>query len=317
MRRLLLTALVLSLPAPVFSEPQSCTYSLSTLSMVIPGEGGTGQVTVTTGPGCPWTASSDRTWLTVLTPGGAGSGSISWSAVANTLPYPRLGYLTIGGISIFVSQSTGPSSPPPMPGPTPTPTPTPTPSPLAPSAPRQLAAAVSGNNVTLTWSAPDSGTPTTYVLAAGSAAGWSNLGSFPTGSTQTSFTASNIPNGTYFARVSAQNSLGTSAASNEVTFAVPQACGSTPSAPAGLQSTVSGLVVTLSWAAPTGGATPTGYVIEAGTAPGLANIAVVNTGSTATTFAAHAVPGTYYVRVRAGSGCGSSPASTEVGIVVR
>jgi hypothetical protein len=311
MRRFLLTALVLSLPVPVFAEPQGCSYTLSTPTLIVPGQGGTGQVTVTTGPGCPWTASSDRPWLTVLTPSGVGSGSVSWSAVPNPLPYQRLGYLTIGGINIFVSQTVASTSP------SPTPTPTPTPSPTAPGAPRQLAATVSGNNVTLTWSAPDSGTPSTYVLAAGSAAGWSNLGSFPTGSTQTSYTASNVPNGTYFARVSAQNSLGTSAASNEVTFAVPQACGSTPSAPAGLQSTVSGLLVTLSWAAPAGGGTPTGYVIEAGTAPGLANIAVVNTGSTATTFAANAVPGTYFVRVRAASGCGSSPASTEVGIVVR
>jgi fibronectin type III domain protein len=312
MRRLFLTALVLSIPVRAFSEPQACSYSLSTLSMVVPGEGGTGQVTVTTGASCPWTASSDRSWLTVLTPSGAGSGSVSWSAPANTLPYPRLGYLTIAGISIFVSQSTGPSSPPPLP------TPTPTPTLSAPGPPRQFSATVSGNNVTLSWGAPDSGgTPSTYVIAAGSAAGWSNLGSFATGSTQTSYTAGNVPNGTYFARASAQNSAGTSAASNEVSFTVPQACATVPSAPSGLQSTVSGLVVTLSWVAPAGVALPAGYVIEAGTGPGLANIAVVNTGSAATTFAATAVPGTYYVRVRAASGCGPSPASGEVGIVVR
>jgi predicted phage tail protein len=176
---------------------------------------------------------------------------------------------------------------------------------------------VNGNNVTLTWGAPDSGgAPSTYVLAAGSLAGWSNLGSFPTGNTQTSFTARNLPNGTYYARVSAQNTVGTSAASNEVSITVPQAWVG-PAAPSGLQSTVSGLLVTLSWAAPSGGTAPTSYVIEAGTAPGLANIAVVNTASLATTFAARAVPGTYYVRVRAASGCGSGPSSADVGVVVR
>src|SRR5918996_267395 len=100
MRCFVLCALVVSIAAPVFAEPQSCTYSLSTLSMIVPGPGGTG--TVTTGPGCPWSASSDKSWLTVLTASGVGSGSVTWSAVANTLPYTRLGYLTIGGISIFV-----------------------------------------------------------------------------------------------------------------------------------------------------------------------------------------------------------------------
>lgn len=315
MRCVALCALVLWFGAPALAEAQACTYSLSTLSMVVPGQGGTGTVSVTTGPGCPWTAASDRSWLTVLTPSGVGSGTVSWSAVANTLPYQRLGYLTIGGISIFVSQMQAPPGTPP-PSPTPTPTPTPTPSPTAPSAPRQLAATVSGNTVTLTWSAPDSGTPLNYVLAAGSSAGWSNLGSFPVANTSTSFTATNIPNGTYYARVSAQNIFATSAASNEVSFTVPQACAG-PVAPSGLQSTVSGLLVTLSWAAPSGGAAPTGYVIEAGSAPGLANIAVVNTASPATTFAATAVPGTYYVRVRAATGCGNSAPSGEVGIVVR
>jgi hypothetical protein len=312
MRGFFVCALVLSSAAPAFAEGQSCTYSLSTRVMVVPGQGGTGEVTVTTGAGCPWTASSDRDWLTVLTPSGVGPGTVSWRATANPLAYQRLGYLTIAGISIFVNQLQPPA------GPAPPPPPGPAPSPGAPGAPRQLAATVNGNNVTLTWSAPESGgAPSTYVLAAGSSAGWSNLGSFPTGSTQTTFAASNVPNGVYHARVSAQNSAGASAASNEVSFAVPQACAGIAAAPSGLQSTVSGLLVTLSWAAPTTGTMPTAYVIEAGTAPGLANIAVVNTASTATTFAATAVPGTYFVRVRGSSGCGSGPASAEVGIVVR
>jgi hypothetical protein len=177
---------------------------------------------------------------------------------------------------------------------------------------------VSGNAVTLSWAAPDTGGgPSTYVLAAGSAAGWSDLGSFPTGNTQTSWSTSYVPNGTYFARVSAQNTAGMSPASNEVSFSVPRACGDAPEAPSNLQSSVSGLAVTLTWVAPGSGAVVTGYVIEAGTSPGLANIAVVNTGSTATSFTASAVPGTYFVRVRAAGACGSSPASSDVGVVVR
>ncbi len=256
---------------------------------------------------------------------------MTWVAVANPLGTQRIGFLTIGGISVWVTQvqsgtpplpppPTPPPSPPPPTPPPPTPPPPgpPAPPPAAPGAPRQLVATVSGTNLTLTWNAPDSGgAPTTYVLAAGTASGWSNLGSFPTGGTQTSFIANNLPLGLYFARVSAQNAVGISPASNEVSFTVPQACTSTPGPPADLQSSVSGSVVTLTWAAPSGGAVLTAYQIEAGSGPSLADLARITVGATATSFSANASSGTYYVRVRALSACGSSAPSPEVGVLVR
>lgn len=307
MLRIALAAFFLTIPAPVFSETQNCTYTLSTLSLIVPAAGGTGTVSVTTGAGCNWAASGDRTWLSVPGNTGVGSGAATWVAAANPLPTQRIGFLSIAGISVFVTQLQ----------PT-TPAPTPTPPPTAAGAPRQVVATVSGNSVTLTWSAPDTGgAPTTYVLAAGSAAGWSNLGSFPTGGTQPSFTANNVPNGRYFARVSAQNAMGTSPASNEVSFTVPQGCTSEPVAPSTLQSAVSGAIVTLTWVAPAEGATPTAYAIEAGSGPSLADLARITIGATATTFSATAPHGTYYVRVRALTSCGMSPPSPEVGIVVR
>jgi hypothetical protein len=308
MLRIALAAAFLTIAAPVFAGPQGCTYTLSTLTLIVPAEGGTGTVTVTAGAGCNWAAASDRTWLSVPGNTVVGSGTATWSAVANPLPSQRIGFLTVAGISVFVVQLQ----------PT-TPVPTPTPPPAAlPGAPRQAAAAVSGNSVTLTWSAPDTGSaPTTYVLAAGSATGWSNLGSFPTGSAHTAFTADNVPNGLYFARVSAQNATGTSHASNEVSFTVPQGCTSAPAAPAALQSSVSGVVVTLTWVAPAEGATPTAYAIEAGSAPALADLARITLGATVTTFSVVAPPGTYYVRVRALTSCGTGPPSAEVGVVVR
>jgi predicted phage tail protein len=153
------------------------------------------------------------------------------------------------------------------------------------------------------------------VLAAGSASGWSNLASFATGSTQTTFSASNVPNGVYFARVSAQNAIGNSPSSNEVTFTVPQqSCSAAP--PSALQSTVSGSLVTLTWAAPTGIA-PTSYVVEAGTSASLTDLGIFNTGSTATSFAANAPPGTYFVRVRAATACGVTEPTADVVIVVQ
>jgi Fibronectin type III domain len=325
MRRLILAVLV-AIAAPVSAEAQNCSYALSTLTVNIPAAGGTGTVRVTTGATCNWTASSDRSWLTVQNPTGTGTANVTWVATANTLATQRIGFLTIGGISVWVTQFQSstpplpppPTPPPPTPPPPTPPPPTPPPPTAAPGAPRQLAATVNGTSLTLTWSAPDTGgAPSTYVLAAGTSAGWSNLGSFSTGGTATSFTASNLPLGLYFARVSAQNATGISPASNEVSFTVPQACTSTPGAPADLQSSVSGSVVTLTWGPPAGGAAPTAYQIEAGSGPSLADLARITVGATPTTFSANASPGTYYVRVRALTACGASAPSPEVGILVR
>ena len=84
-----------------------------------------------------------------------------------------------------------------------------------------------------------------------------------------------------------------------------------PSAPGGLASSVSGSTVTLAWTGSTGA---TSYVIEAGSAAGGSNLAVLETGPTSFTTAAP--NGTYYVRVRAKTGCGASAPSNEVVVVV-
>jgi hypothetical protein len=77
---------------------------------------------------------------------------------------------------------------------------------------------------------------------------------------------------------------------------------------------ISGSTVTLSWSA---AQTPLGFVLEAGSGPGLANIVVFDTRSAATTFMAREVPrGIYYVRVRARTACGTSGPSNEVIVTV-
>ena len=89
-----------------------------------------------------------------------------------------------------------------------------------------------------------------------------------------------------------------------------------PLAVTGLVATVSGATVGLSWTATTPAASVTRYLLEAGTAPGLANIATFDTGLQ-TSFSASAVPpGTYYVRVRAANHAGVSAPSNEVVVQV-
>jgi predicted phage tail protein len=153
---------------------------------------------------------------------------------------------------------------------------------------------------------------TSYVIQAGSSPGAANLARFNTGNASTSFAAS-APAGLYYVRVSAANQCGVGPPSNEVSFT---SGADRPGAPQDLAWLVSPeRVVTLSWSAPTAG-TPTAYLIEAGSAPGLADVVTISTGSPARSFTGSAQPGTYYVRVRAVNGSGPGAPSAEVVVTV-
>ena len=187
----------------------------------------------------------------------------------------------------------------------------------APTTPLNLVATSLGNSVTLSWSAPGAGDPvTSYVIEAGSAPGLANLANFSTGRALTVFGASGVGAGTYYVRVRAANAAGTSAPSNEAVLVVGGSPGVPPGAPTGLTIILnSGGTVGLAWNASSG--SPTTYIIEAGSQPGLANLANSDLGSAATTLTATGVgAGTYYVRVRAKNAYGISAPSNEVIITV-
>ena len=133
----------------------------------------------------------------------------------------------------------------------------------------------------------------------------------PLDADETSYAVS-VGSGVYYARVRALGPCGNSVTSNEVQLAV--GAGAPPSAPIDVTSTVSGSTVTIRW-------TPTavgvlGYRLEAGSAPGASNAAVLTLGNV-TSFVTAGVPsGIYFVRVRAGGASGAGPASEEVTVIV-
>ena len=73
---------------------------------------------------------------------------------------------------------------------------------------------------------------------------------------------------------------------------------------------MSGSTVTFSWSPPAFGPV-TGYIIEAGSATGLSNLAVASIGNVLTQSFANVPPGTYYVRIRAVNAQGASIVSNE------
>jgi hypothetical protein len=184
---------------------------------------------------------------------------------------------------------------------------------VAPNPPQNLAAVVNGTSVTLTWAAPSTGgVPTGYIVYASLSPGGPIVASLPV--TSTSLIVTDVPPAVYYVHVRAINIDGASAPSNEIIVAVPgggPACSTPPNAPTNLTATVDQSLVTLSWAAPVSGCAPTGYVVQAGSAPGLSNLAIINVGNT-TSLMVSAPVGTYFVRVIAVNAFGGSVASVEI-----
>jgi hypothetical protein len=173
--------------------------------------------------------------------------------------------------------------------------------------------------LTLTWQAPGGAcAPTQYVIEAGSSAGLSNLASLPTGTSSTTFATGGVPNGTYFVRVRSSNASGTSGPSNEVSFTIgATACTGAPGAPVNMTASAGGSTVSLAWSAPSAACGLTSYYIEAGSVPGLRDLAAFSTGNTASAFSTGPVGnGSFYLRVRAENAIGRGAASNEVALTV-
>jgi hypothetical protein len=184
------------------------------------------------------------------------------------------------------------------------------PAPLAPGTPNDLRAGVSGNAVTLSWGVPTmGGAASGYRIWVGFSTAWELVNGMAVGNVLSATGA--LPNGTYYARVAAYNDVGASAASGVIRFRV--GARRVPSRPTGFTGSLDGAVAMLAWAAPLNDDedAPTGYLIEAGSAPGLSDLAVVRVGNQSR-YQAPVPPGIYYVRIRAINALGLGEASPEV-----
>jgi len=177
------------------------------------------------------------------------------------------------------------------------------------SSPTGLTADWSGTQTTLSWLASSADSPemapTDYVLAAGTAPGLADVGTIIVGE-ETSF-STDVPYGVYYVRLRAMNDRKDSNPIEDLVVAPP----GTAEAPLELSSGGEGSTVTLSWTPPAGSEAPAGYLTEAGSDPGLSDIATILVGIV-TTFSTEAPPGTYFVRVRAINALGPGLPSNEV-----
>ena len=146
--------------------------------------------------------------------------------------------------------------------------------PTAPTAPQSLAATAGSGSVTLAWAVPasDGGAAITgYNIYRGTSPGSESATPIAANVSAAGFTDSGLVNGTtYYYKVAAVNSAGTSGQSNEA-FATPQLVqASVPSAPQGLTAAGGNGSVQLSWSAPAtdGGSAITGYDVYRGASAG-------------------------------------------------
>ncbi|MCC7031340.1 MAG: hypothetical protein IT179_00730 [Acidobacteria bacterium] len=166
-----------------------------------------------------------------------------------------------------------------------------------------------GAGVTLTWSLP-AGPPawTGVRVEVGRTEGASDVATFALTADATSISGG-VPPGTYFARVRTTGPRSTSHSTEDVSFTVGP-----PDVPApALDATAvtEGTALTFRWRPPSTGAPPA-YVLEAGTAEGLSDVAQLPLGGGATSFTIDAPPGRYWGRIRAVNAAGASAPSGEL-----
>src|SRR2546429_20374 len=193
----------------------------------------------------------------------------------------------------------------------------PPPPPTPPSAPPNLAATGGNAQVTLTWQAPasDGGSPiTNYKIYRGLAPGSETL--LTTVGNVLTYTDSGVTNGgTYYYQVSAVNSPGEGAKSNEASATpnAPPLPPTPPSAPQNLAATGGSAQVTLTWQAPAsnGGSPITNYRIYRGLSPGTETLLTTVGAVTSYTDTAVTNGVTYYYQVSAVNNAGEGPKSNE------
>ncbi len=135
-----------------------------------------------------------------------------------------------------------------------------------PDAPTNFTVAAVLSTVTLSWTpASTGGVAQRYIVDAGAAPGVYNLGSATYPASVTSTAIGNVPAGTYYLRVRAENALGRSVSSVERAVTVG-AC--TPPGPPGtLSGSSTDTLVNLRWSAPSSGVAQS-YRLLAGTGAG-------------------------------------------------
>ena len=186
----------------------------------------------------------------------------------------------------------------------------------APSAPANVAADVSGSDVSVTWDAStDDVGVTGYTVHRGDSAGFTPDGSTEVGDVDgstLSFEETSVPAGAWFYRVVAGDAAGNASSSDPAVEAVV-ADEEAPSAPSNVQTSVTGNTVTVTWDASSDNVGVTGYEVHRSDSAGFVpdgSTLLGGTGGATVSYADQDVAvGSWFYRVVALDAAGSSAVS--------
>lgn len=95
----------------ISQQAAACSYAINPSRQTVPAGGGPGEIQLTTGPACAWTAVANVPWITIANGSGTGPAKITYSVARND-GGDRRGIITIGGQVFTVDQERAPTSGP-------------------------------------------------------------------------------------------------------------------------------------------------------------------------------------------------------------
>jgi hypothetical protein len=88
----------------------TCNYQIAPTTRSFAAAGGSGSVTVTTQPGCSWSAVSSDSWIPITSgAGSSGGGTVNYQVLQNISTAPRAGTIAIGVQTLEIHQSDVPT----------------------------------------------------------------------------------------------------------------------------------------------------------------------------------------------------------------
>jgi hypothetical protein len=88
------------------TQDPACSFNVAPTSQSLTATGGTGSVTVGSGVGCSWTATSNASWITItFGSSGTQNGTVNYTVAPNGTTTTRTGTLTIAGKPVTVTET--------------------------------------------------------------------------------------------------------------------------------------------------------------------------------------------------------------------
>jgi hypothetical protein len=89
----------------MLTQTGGCDYSITPTALSFNAAASSSSVIVATGSGCPWTAQSPVSWITLSAGGGTGGGTVNVAVAANTTAEPRSATISIADNAVVVTQA--------------------------------------------------------------------------------------------------------------------------------------------------------------------------------------------------------------------